>query len=132
VKRTAQKIEESKEAQKRLSVTIPEESRKWTGRGSHPNSRRNLIAPWPKGVSGNPGGRPKDTSANLARNVFEGNEEVIYKAMVKALLKGNAYVFQVLAERAYGKLKESHTVDLTVQAGVLERLEAGRRRISAA
>lgn len=102
MKRTAQSIEEAKEAATR-SVTEP----KTSGRGSHPNSRKNLVAPWPKGFCPNPGGKPKkDWSAEIARAVFEGNAEAVYKAMCKALLKGNAYTFKELADRAYGKVKE--------------------------
>jgi hypothetical protein len=63
---------------------------------------------FPKGVSGNPGGVPKvDVAAQLARAIIEGNQELIYKAFVKALSKGNAYCLQVLADRGYGKLKET-------------------------
>jgi hypothetical protein len=32
---------------------------------------------------------------------------MVYKAFAKAIAKGNAYAFQVLADRGYGKLKES-------------------------
>ena len=67
------------------------------------------LRPWPKGVSGNPGGRPKqDVAAEIAKAVFSENKEQIYKAMGKALLKGNAYTFKELAERAFGKLVEKH------------------------
>jgi hypothetical protein len=67
---------------------------------------------WQKGVSGNPGGVPKvDVAAELARAIIEGNQELIYKAFVKALSKGNAYCLQVLADRGYGKLKESRVIE---------------------
>lgn len=60
------------------------------------------------GQSGNPGGRPKmDEAAKIARAVFENNPAAVYQAMAKALLKGNAYAYSQLADRAYGKLKES-------------------------
>jgi hypothetical protein len=37
------------------------------------------LKPWPKGVSGNPAGRPKnDISVEIARAVFENNPEAIY------------------------------------------------------
>ena len=73
------------------------------------------IAPyqWKKGVSANPGGKPKvDLSAEIARGIFENNKDVIYAAFVKMLKRGNAYAYQVLADRGYGKLKESHTVEV--------------------
>jgi hypothetical protein len=63
---------------------------------------------WKPGVSPNPGGRPKnDVAQEIARAVFENNAEALYKAYSKAALKGNAYAFKELADRAYGKLKES-------------------------
>ena len=65
------------------------------------------LKPWPKGVSGNPGGRPKsDMSAEIARAVFENNPEAIYRAVTRALCKGNTRAFKVLADRAYGKVKQ--------------------------
>jgi hypothetical protein len=65
------------------------------------------LKPWPKGVSGNPAGRPKnDISVQIAQAVFENNPEAIYQGMVRALKKGDARVFKVLADRAYGKVKE--------------------------
>jgi hypothetical protein len=72
--------------------------------------RRQLAAlkPWPKGVSGNPGGRPKvDLAAEIARALFQNDGPAIYAAYSKMLRKGSAYAFQVLADRAFGKLKES-------------------------
>ncbi len=59
------------------------------------------------GQSGNPGGRPtKDIAAEIARRIFEENADAIYKAMLKALLKGDPEVFAVLADRAFGKLSQ--------------------------
>ncbi len=55
-----------------------------------------------------------------------GNEEAIYKALCKTLLKGNPRVFVALAERAYGKLREP--VELSVTEGLAERLAAFRKR----
>jgi len=59
------------------------------------------------GQSGNPDGRPKrDLESEVARAVFEENAEAIYRAMLKALLKGDPEVFAVLADRAFGKLSQ--------------------------
>ena len=86
------------------------------------------LKPWPKGVSGNPAGRPKcDVSAEIARAVFEQKPELIYRAMLKALKSGNARVFSVLAERAYGKVTTS--VEVNVNATLAERLAAARKRL---
>ena len=93
-------------------------------RGTHPNSHGNNLGKkynkqvpvqppafiankWQPGQSGNPSGKPKQDVANIiARAVFENNKEQLYDAFLKAALKGNAYAFQQLADRAYGKLKE--------------------------
>lgn len=101
--KTAEFIEEANAA-KSLTSTKPQR------RKIHPNSLKNL-APYPKGVSGNPGGVPKyDVAAEIARAVLEGNREAAYAGLTKALCKGNAYVFKELAERGYGKLKEHREV----------------------
>jgi hypothetical protein len=81
------------------------------GRGRHPNSRKGNanLKPFPKGVAGNPGGLPgTDVAARIARRIFEGNEAAIYEGMGRALLEGRAYDFSVLADRAYGKIKDKH------------------------
>lgn len=73
------------------------------------------IAPfrWQPGKSANPGGRPKtDLAAEIARACFEQNAEALFKAFSKSLLRGNAYCFKELSDRAYGKLKERHEVEL--------------------
>lgn len=77
------------------------------------------LKPWPKGISGNPAGRPKDDlSVQIARAVFENNAEAIYRGLARRLIKGDARVFKVLADRAYGKVKEQ------VQFGVGDDLSA--------
>lgn len=85
------------------------------------------LKPWPKGVSGNPGGRPKgDFSSEIAKAVFENNPEAIYHGMLRRLKKGDARVFKVLADRAYGRVKEQ--VEVGVSESIVERLQAARRR----
>jgi len=87
------------------------------------------LKPWPKGVSGNPKGRPKcDISAELARAVFENNAEAIYTAMARRLIKGDVRAFKILAERVYGKVKEQVEVELGI-SGLAERLQAARQRM---
>ena len=55
--------------------------------------------------SGDQSGRPKkDIASEIAQRVFEENTDAIYRAMLKALLKGDPKVFVVLADRAFGKL----------------------------
>jgi hypothetical protein len=84
------------------------------------------LKPWPKGVSGNRAGRPKDDiSVEIARAVFENNPEAIYYGMARRLAKGDARAFKVLADRAYGKVKVQVEFDNSPE--ILERLQAGRR-----
>ena len=88
------------------------------------------LKPWKPGQSGNPGGRPRhDVASEIARAVFEGNEEAIYRAMCKALLKGTPKVFLALAERAYGKL--TNPVEHSGFEGFAEVLAAARKRKAA-
>lgn len=82
------------------------------------------LKPWPKGVSGNPGGRPKrDMAAEIAQAVFEQNPEMIYQAMAKKLLKGDAHVFRELANRAFGKVPQK------VEGNVNFSSESGASRL---
>jgi len=59
------------------------------------------------------GGIPKhDLAAELARAIFEEDPDAIKAAFTRMLHKGSPYAFQVLADRAYGKLKESVALEL--------------------
>lgn len=142
------KTRESIEAQT-LETPNPESAK--TPRGKNPRSLANLVAPWTSETAPRNGGRPKkDISQEIARQAFENNKETIYKSYVELLLKGSAFGFQVLAERAYGKLKETRDTgsefnevsdaDLNKRIAELERDlglakqidEAGRTSITAA
>lgn len=110
-----------------MPVAVPTENSGGTVE-TKKRGRTENLKPWKPGQSGNPGGRPKhDVSSEIARAVFEGNEEAIYRAMCKALFKGNPRVFVALAERAYGKLRGA--VELSGTEGLAERLAAGRKRL---
>jgi hypothetical protein len=68
------------------------------------------IAPWKwkPGQSGNPTGKGRhDLAAEIARAFFEQNAEALYRAFCKTPMKGNAYAFKELADRAYGRMKET-------------------------
>lgn len=69
---------------------------------------------WKSGQSGNPGGRPKkDLAAELALAVFERNPQQLYDAFVRAAKKGDPRIFEALANRAFGKVKEIAQVEHT-------------------
>lgn len=85
---------------------------------------------WQPGQSGNPAGRPKDVAREIARKVFINNDEAIYRGMAEKAAKGDAYAFKELAERAFGKLRESVAIshqddtsdaDLGARIAALER-----------
>jgi hypothetical protein len=64
------------------------------------------------GQSGNPGGRPKvDLASEIARALFEQDGPAIFAAFQKVLRKGSPYAFQVLSDRAFGKLKETNAIE---------------------
>jgi hypothetical protein len=95
----------------RFSSTTSDPGRDERRRRSSANLR-----PWPKGVTGNPSGKNgwserNDLAAEIARAVFEQDGEAIFEAFRKILRKGSPYAFQVLSDRAYGRLKETHRVE---------------------
>lgn len=146
--RTANQIEETKAQngnESKADSTLPVRQKK------HKLTPKMIAAQWKPGQSGNPGGKPKrDLAKEIAQAIFENNPEKIYQAYCRILFKGNAYAFNVLSERAYGKLKEFREVahlypdvsdaDLAQRIADLERDlglaraidEAGRTGITAA
>jgi hypothetical protein len=110
--KTARTIEETKESSQNTSRVRSENGKKY----GLPN-----LKPWKPGQSGNPGGRPKnDLAKEIAQAIFENDAEAIYKSFAKALRSGNAYSFDVLANRAFGKMKE--TIEVTGMETLAERL----------
>ena len=115
MRRTAQSIEENKEARraerpgKKRKGKKPQrrqsEGKKTGFRGPSPDVGK--ATQWKPGQSGNPGGLPKDdVSRAIARAAFENDPAALIQAFHGALRKGNAYTFKELADRAYGKVKE--------------------------
>ena len=107
-------------------ASTPPASKK-SGRGD-----ANRIAPWrwKPGQSGNPTGARHDLAREVARAVFENNMEALYKAYSKAALKGNAYAFKELADRAFGKLRETIHAEISPFDGQTdEDLEAKVREL---
>jgi hypothetical protein len=63
----------------------------------------------------------------IARAIFEQDGQAIFNAFRKILRKGSPYGFQVLSDRAYGKLKERVEVDTSPyremsEAAILTRI----------
>jgi hypothetical protein len=112
--RTADSIEATAESQADSQVaTSGKKPKKTPSEVAAGRARRlaNLVAPWNSQTAPKSCGRPKkDISQEIARQVFENNPELLYKAYVKALAKGQAFAFQVLSDRAYGKLVEKRIV----------------------
>ena len=92
-------------------------------------SRLNLAPPWHKGKSANPSGLPgTDLAAKAAREFFERYPEGIGKRMAEELKGFNAYAYGVLADRAYGKLRQQ--VEYTGSIEVVQRLISARKRVA--
>jgi hypothetical protein len=50
-------------------------------------------------------------ASEIAQATFLDNPELIYEAFLKVLRKGSPYGLQVLADRAFGQLKETHAIE---------------------
>jgi hypothetical protein len=123
--RTARFIEEQKEGNAPLA---PEGRRKRGPRGK-PFAKGNgqgVEHRFKQGESGNPGGKPgTDVAAIIARRVIEENQDAICEGFAAQLIKGNAYAFNVLADRGYGKMKDG--LELSGLDGLADRLAAIRK-----
>jgi hypothetical protein len=102
------------------------------GQGKHPGShtasgkryakeQASHLKPFQPGCPSHGGRLKHDVAREIARAIFENNTEALYLAYGKAALKGNAYAFTVLADRAYGKLKERHEYELSEYREVSEK-----------
>ena len=97
-------------------------------RGKNPKSLENLAPPFPKGVSGNPGGRPKLLGESyrdwLAKINSEGmtNAEAVALAMGVQAIKGD-----VSAAREIRAATEGDKITLaTWQTEIIEALKVGK------
>jgi len=124
--KTSESIEQSEERKAQTHYGKGKNPGSHTPRGNGlPRNVSNLRTPWQPGQSGNPLGRKldqrHDVAREIARAVFENNREALYNAFADAALKGNAYAFQQLADRAYGKLKERVEFEVSEYREVSEK-----------
>ena len=108
-------------ASKKTSVRTPKSDK----RGKHPNSRANLAPPFPKGVSGNPGGRPRllgDSYKAMLARVNESdpqgrtNAELIANAALIAALGGDVSAMREIRSATEGE-QLKHSGELNVSGG---------------
>jgi hypothetical protein len=96
------------------------------------------LKPFPKGVSGNPGGRPKTAhiSEALRRALEEGEAEQlasILLALATGKKRGSAVQIAALreiADRTEGKARQSIEVDADFSATLAERIAESRKRVA--
>lgn len=94
--------------------------------------RAQNLKPWPKGVSGNPGGRPKKPPLTdaLQRLLEDPREaEGLIKAAVRMARRDSGFL-KAIWERAEGKVPKPVEVSGDVTVGLAERIEAGRKRLA--
>jgi hypothetical protein len=104
------------------------------------------LTPWPKGVSGNPGGRPKKTALSdaireqLAQvdekdQAGRTNAEIIAAALVARAKKGDIRAASEIADRAEGRPSQSLNLQGRMEVCTVEerraRLEVLIRKLAA-
>ena len=97
------------------------------------------LKPWPKGVSGNPGGRPRKQpiTEELQRLLLEDAPNhsgekwatVIAEALLQQASKGDVRAISELTNRIEGKPVQALNVSSDAMDGLAERLQRARRRV---
>lgn len=89
----------------------------------HRRNTSGLKPPWPKGVSGNPGGRPagRPISDELMEALVGPNGKLksIVAAIVKKACKGDTKAFDSIANRIEGKPVQPHDVQGEIKGTVI-------------
>jgi hypothetical protein len=99
--------------------------------------RSENLRPWPKGTSGNPGGRPrnKPITEELERQLLQEGPSgktwaaAIVEAMLRRASKGDVRAFAELADRLEGKTAQPVQMDMNAHFNLAERLEEARRSV---
>lgn len=105
-------------AEQAVSRIASQNSGKNSGRGRGRKGRIENLKPWPKGVSGNPGGRPKTKVLSQAyrdqlEQVVPGGPqggtfaEKIAEALATKALKGDVQAAREVADRSEGRAQQS-------------------------
>ena len=102
------------------------------------NARTGNLKPWPKGVSGNPGGRPKKKpiTQELERRLAEDAPHaggktwatIIAEALLKQAAKGDVRAIAELANRVEGKPVQTITADES-DLNLAEIIAEARKRV---
>ena len=103
------------------------------------NSRN--LKPWPKGVSGNPGGRPKTKPVTeelerlLQQEAPEKNGQtwaaLIAEALVRRAANGDVQAIAEVANRLEGRPAQAVSLDVNPLDNLAERIAVARRQAQA-
>jgi hypothetical protein len=104
------------------------------------NDRNPNLKPWPKGVSGNPGGRPKKKAITeeLERLLEEEapNSDgktwaaTVAEALLRQAAKGDVRAITELANRIEGKPAQPVAAEVGGLEGLAEAIAEGRKRVA--
>jgi hypothetical protein len=90
------------------------------------------LKPWPKGVSGNPGGRPKRKPIEeaLLAALKPAEAQAVAQALIRQAKRGNVRAFDSLADRVDGKVPQALTGDDGGPLMIAARLTLARERLA--
>lgn len=92
------------------------------------------LKPWPKGVSGNPGGRPKALLGSALWKQLRKNGgaelQAVVRGIIASAIKGDPRAFAVIRDTVDGKRAQSAVLQMDVGAQLIERLQAARKRVT--
>lgn len=94
--------------------------------------RTQNLKPWPKGVSGNPGGRPKRKPIEeaLLAALTPAEAQAVAKALIWQAKRGNVRAFDSLADRVDGKVPQAVMGDSGGPLTIAARLTLARERLA--